>query len=154
LGITKLIFNYLEITTDQVVGLFQQDGLNPQILALTEPLVKQAISWTDMNDKSKYALFVRQGSLGTNDRVAETMLLFVSFVNVFLVRVRQIKLIVAEIGALLKNFRTLKNTTDLGPSQIGHNQIKALVTQIKRLEETLLEKADTLYELQMCEKFK
>ena len=42
LGVTKLIFNCLEITTDQVVGLFAQDRLNPQILALADPLVKQA----------------------------------------------------------------------------------------------------------------
>ena len=41
LGITKLVFNYLQITTDQVVGLFHQDGINPQILALADPLVKQ-----------------------------------------------------------------------------------------------------------------
>ena len=75
LGITKLIFNYLEITTDQVVGLFAQDRLNPQVLALADPLVKQAISWTILNNKTKYALFVRQGSLGIDGTVAETMLL-------------------------------------------------------------------------------
>ena len=46
LGIKKLIFNYLEITTDQVVGLFTEDGINSQVLAFADPLVKQAISWT------------------------------------------------------------------------------------------------------------
>ena len=46
LGITKLIFNYLEITTDQVVGLFTEDRINSQVLAFADPLVKQAISWT------------------------------------------------------------------------------------------------------------
>ena len=83
MGIAKLIFNYLEITTDQVVGLFAQDGLNPYVLALVDPLVKQEISWTIL----KYALFVRQGSLGLDATVAEMMRLFISFVNVFLIRV-------------------------------------------------------------------
>ena len=72
---------------------------------------------------------ISQNTLYLSAKVAETMLLFVSFVNVLLIKVRQIRLIVTEIGALLKDFRTLQNTTDLGPSQIGHNQIKALVTQ-------------------------
>ena len=82
-----MIFNYLEITTDQVVGLFAQDRLNPLVLALADPLVKQAISWTILNDKSKYAHFVRQGSLGLDATVAEMMRLFISYVNVFLIRV-------------------------------------------------------------------
>ena len=104
LGITKLIFNYLEITTDQVVGLFAQDRLNSQVLALADPLVKQAI----LNSKTKYALFVHRGSLSTDGTIAETLLPFVSFVNVFLIRVRQIRQVVTNIAGLLKDFRSLK----------------------------------------------
>ena len=95
----------MEITTDQVVGLFAQDRLRPQILALADPLVKQAISWTTLNSKTKYALFVRQGLLSTDGTIAETLLLFVSLVNVFLIRVRQIMKVVTNIAGLSKDFR-------------------------------------------------
>jgi len=97
----------LEITTDQVVGLFAQDRLNPQILALADPLVKQAISWTTLNSKTKDALFVRQGLLTTDGTIAETLLLFVSFVNFYLIRVRQIRKVVTNIASLLKDFRSV-----------------------------------------------
>ena len=83
LGLTKLIFHYLELTSGEIVGLFKDDKLNPKQLATSEPLIKQSLSWTELNEKSKFALFLQQGQLNTSESsISEVVLRFVCFVNV------------------------------------------------------------------------
>ena len=91
LGLTKLIFHYLELTSGQIVGLFKDDRLNPKILSTSEPLIKQSLSWTKLKDRNKFALFLQPGQLNTTAAsLSEVVLRFICFVNVYLLRMRHI----------------------------------------------------------------
>ena len=66
-------------------GAIKDDRLNPKIFSTSEPLIKQSLSWTDFNDKSKFALFLQQGQLNTSEAsLSEVILRFVCIVNVYL----------------------------------------------------------------------
>ena len=92
-------------------GAIKDDRFNPKILSTSEPLIKQSLSWTELNDRSKFALFLQQGQLNTTEAsLSEVVLRFVCFVNVYLLRMRQIGNSVEKISNIMKEFLSLRST--------------------------------------------
>ena len=99
-------------------------------MATSEPLIKQSLSWTELNDKCKFALFLQQGQLNTSEgSLSEVVLMFVCFVNVYLLKMRQISKSVQKISNLMREFYSLRSTAVSCP-KINENQSKFLIKEI------------------------
>ena len=118
------------------------------------PFIKQSLSWTDLNDKSKFALFLQQGQLNTSEAsLSEVILRFVCFVNLYLLRMRQIGNSVDKISNLMKEFYSLRSTAVSCPERINENQSRFLTKDIMQIYDLIETEANHLFALQMDTKF-
>ena len=88
------------------MGLFRNNELKLEALTVGSVLAKQALSWTDLNMKENFRTFVSQGNFPKEGTVVEILLLFNSFLNVYLLnRLKDINKLIKEIQPLFKDHR-------------------------------------------------
>ena len=124
LVISKLIFHYLNCQMKDIFPMFQQQRLKEKFLVDGNLLVTQAISWTLLNNKKIYEIFLDQSGLPKNGSLIENILLFNSYLNAFLHRLEEIAKIVKIVEPLLEEFFSVQNSLELGPKNLTPSQKK------------------------------
>ena len=127
LVISKLIFHYLNCQMKDIFPMFQQQRLKEKFLIDGNLLVTQAISWTLLNNKKIYEIFLDQSGLPKNGSLIENILLFNSYLNAFLHRMQEIEKIVKIVEPLLQEFFSVQNSLELGPKNLTPSQKNAMI---------------------------
>ena len=139
--ISKLLFHYLDCTSKEVLGMFKQNRLEKESLSEGIVLAIQAISWTELNNKDNFRAFIRQENLPQNGSLIETLLLFNSFLNVYLHRLGEITKIVKTIQPMITEFESIRKSINFGPSV---SQSKAVKEKVLFLKNRILGQAELL----------
>ena len=98
--------------------MFQQKRLREKFLIDGNLLVTQSISWTPLNNREIFGVFLRQSSLPKNGSLIENILLFNSYLNAFLHRLETITKIVKIVELLLGEFFSVQSSLKLGPQNM------------------------------------
>ena len=124
LVISKLIFHYLNCQIKDITPMFQQQRLKEKFLIDGNLLVTQSISWTLLNNREIFGIFLNQSGLPKNGSLIENILLFNSYLNAFLHRLEEITKIVKIVEPLLEEFFSVQNSLELGPKNLTPSQKK------------------------------
>ena len=145
LVISKLIFHYLNCQMKDIFPMFQQQRLKEKFLIDGNLLVTQAISWTLLNNKKIYEIFLDQSGLPKNGSLIENILLFNSYLNAFLHRMQEIEKIVKIVEPLLQEFFSVQNSLELGPKNLTPSQKNAMIKKMENQKEEFLRQGKTLF---------
>ena len=152
-AISKLIFNYLDLTNGESVGLFKENKLKAEALTVGNGLSIQALSWTDLNVKEAFRHFISQGKFPGESSIVEILLLFNSFLNCFLLRLKDISKLIKVIQSLFKEFFSIKELIYQGLFNRSPTQRKVISEKISFLENKIMSEAELLFNLQMDHRF-
>ena len=72
------------------LGLFRENKLKAEALIVGNLLSLQALSWTDLNVKEVFSQCISQGKFPRESSIVEILLLFNSFLNAFLLRLKKL----------------------------------------------------------------
>ena len=103
-------------------AMFQQKRLREKFLIDGNLLVTQSISWTPLNNREIFEVFLRQSSLPKNCSLIVNILLFNSYLNAFLHRLEEITKIVKIVESLLGQFCSVQSSLKLGPQNMTPSQ--------------------------------
>ena len=107
----------------------------------------QEISWTELNNKENFRVFIRQENLPQNGSLIETLILFNLFLNVYLHRLSEITKVVKIIQPLINEFVSIRKSITLGPSIRNYSQNKAVKEKVLLLRDRILAQAELLFNL-------
>ena len=117
--------------------MFQQKRLREKFLIDGNLLVTQSISWTPLNNREIFEVFLRQSSLPKNCSLIVNILLFNSYLNAFLHRLEKITKIVKIVESLLGEFCSVQSSLKLGPQNMTPSQKNALKQKLINQKEEL-----------------
>ena len=117
--------------------MFQQKRLREKFLIDGNLLVTQSISWTPLNNREIFEVFLRQSSLPKNCSLIVNILLFNSYLNAFVHRLEEITKIVKIVESLLGEFCSVQSSLKLGPQNMTPSQKNALKQKLINQKEEL-----------------
>ena len=127
--------------------MFKQNKLRQESLSEGNVLAMQALSWTELNNKENFRVFIRQENLPQNGSLIETLILFNLFLNVYLHRLSEITKVVKIIQPLINEFVSIRKSITLGPSIRNYSQNKAVKEKVLLLRDRILAQAELLFNL-------